>query len=62
MDTFAVAVGEGIEVLLNPWLSGSASVDYGRIAEVMRWVIGGMMTPDHRERMMTFMLSHRPEQ
>ena len=57
-DTFATALSEGLEVLLEPWLSGSAPVDYDAITGVVRWVIGGMMSPAQRERMDAIMRSY----
>ena len=49
MDDFAVAMSEGIRVLLEPWLSGSTPLDYVTVTEVIKWVLGRMGGQQPRE-------------
>jgi len=50
MDDFAVAMGEGIGILLEPWLSGSTPLDYVTVTQVMKWVLEGMKSQHQLEQ------------
>ena len=50
IDSFAVAMSNAIEVLLEPWLSASMPLNYDTVTEVMTWVLGGMMSQHKREQ------------
>ena len=54
MDDFAVAMGEGIGILLEPWLSGSTPLDYVTVTQVMKWVLEGMKSQHQLEQFEAF--------
>ena len=53
-DDFAVAMSEGIGILLEPWLSGSTPLNYVTFTQAMKWVLGGMGSEHPRERFEAF--------
>ena len=61
MDSFAVAMSKGIEVLLEPWLSGSMPVNYVTVTQVMTWVFEGMKSQHQREQFEEMLRHHRQD-